>query len=95
MHAGGHDFVEDEEGTSLGRCRAQAGEEGWLCRDGAAGAEHGFDEDGGDILGVGFELGVHGGEVVVLGDQVSETARDESARITQGCQISLIIDHSI
>lgn len=62
-----HDLVEDQKGPALGGCGAEVLQEGGGAGDGAAGAEHGFDEDGGEggRGGEGGEDGAGGGDVVV------------------------------
>lgn len=61
-----HDLVEDEECVVRGRRLAQEAEEGEAAGDGAAGAEEGFDEDGGEaVRREGVEKGAGAGDVVV------------------------------
>ncbi len=66
----GHDLVEDEERPGLGCRSAEEAQEGRVAGYGAAGAEHGLDEDGGEgVWGLGGEEGAGGGDVVVRGEE--------------------------
>lgn len=80
---GGHDLVEDEKRAGLGGRGAEEAQEGVVAGDGAAGAEHGFDEDGGEgVGGDGVEDGAGGGDVVVGGQD--EVVGEVEARFGGG-----------